>query len=576
VNARLQAAAAALAASLLGGAAADTVEVEVTGVEGRLADNVRAMLLIARYAESGELSDLNIRSLHALADGQIRRAMKPFGRYEPSITGSLEEAGDGHWVATYDISPGMPVRITGVSITIEGEGADDASLARSRGNLPLARGEVLMHQQYESAKKRLLEAALTRGYRDAAWKRADLAVDPVRREAEITLVLATGPRFRFGELIIDQDVVRDDLVRRYAPFAPGDPYAISELVEYEYRLFDSGYFSAVRLEPLAARGNRVPVRLTADPGARRTWRLRGGYGTDTGPRVGASFTSNRLNARGHRAQASVELSSPSQEFTGRYLQPLERPASDTRSYQFGVRDQELGDTDSSRYLLEIRESRRDGPWNRQRYLRYTDETDLTGNERLDTNLLVPGYTLVRSQSNDVTYPTRGSYLEVDVHGGLDSLLSDTSFLRLYTDVRLVRPIGERSRLLLRGEAGATAVADFRQLPATERFFAGGDRSVRGFGLNELGPTDDEGRVIGGRYLLVGSAEYERRIAGNFGFGVFVDSGNAFEPGEFELEVSAGAGLRWLSPIGMVRIDVAQPLTAPGAGPRLHFTFGPEL
>ena len=139
----------------------------------------------------------------------------------------------------------------------------------------------------------------------------------------------------------------------------------------------------------------------------------------------------------------------------------------------------------------------------------------------------------------------------------------------------IRSVGERGRVIARAEAGSTWIDDADLLPVSARFFAGGDQSVRGYDYQDLGPVDASGEVVGGKHLLFGSLEYEHRIVGNWGVAVFVDTGNAFDDFSERLETGAGIGLRWESPIGMVRIDVAAAVSQDNAI-RLHFTLGPDL
>jgi translocation and assembly module TamA len=130
---------------------------------------------------------------------------------------------------------------------------------------------------------------------------------------------------------------------------------------------------------------------------------------------------------------------------------------------------------------------------------------------------------------------------------------------------------------VRGDAGATLIADqdFSQLPSSLRFFAGGDSSVRGYNLDVIGPQNDQDDVIGGRYLLVGSVEYERRILPAWSLATFVDVGDAFDDSP-ELKTGVGIGVRWQSPVGPVRVDVASGLEDPGDSVRLHVSIGPDL
>jgi translocation and assembly module TamA len=131
-------------------------------------------------------------------------------------------------------------------------------------------------------------------------------------------------------------------------------------------------------------------------------------------------------------------------------------------------------------------------------------------------------------------------------------------------------------VLARVEAGHIFTGQFRQLPPTLRFFAGGDQSVRGFGYETLGSRDSLNNVIGGSSLIVGSVEAEWRFLPRFAIAVFTDAGNAFTGFPLSLEQGAGLGLRWLSPVGLIRVDGAFAVSRPGAPFRLHVGIGPDL
>jgi translocation and assembly module TamA len=111
-----------------------------------------------------------------------------------------------------------------------------------------------------------------------------------------------------------------------------------------------------------------------------------------------------------------------------------------------------------------------------------------------------------------------------------------------------------------------------------RFFAGGDTSVRGYAYKSLGPTDPFGNVVGGENLLVGSIELDQLIADNWALAAFIDSGNAYdELKEFDTATGVGVGIRWFSPLGPIRFDVAVPLEQGAPDDyRIHITLGPDL
>jgi translocation and assembly module TamA len=140
----------------------------------------------------------------------------------------------------------------------------------------------------------------------------------------------------------------------------------------------------------------------------------------------------------------------------------------------------------------------------------------------------------------------------------------------------VLPLAERVRFLLRGEYGALDVDNLLPLPPSQRFFAGGDRSVRGYRYEQLGPTDTSGAVVGGKYLFTASAEVDYLFFRNYGAAVFYDAGNAANEPWPDLQRSVGIGMRWRTPVGMLRVDIAHPFDDPDDDYRLHLSIGTDL
>jgi translocation and assembly module TamA len=189
---------------------------------------------------------------------------------------------------------------------------------------------------------------------------------------------------------------------------------------------------------------------------------------------------------------------------------------------------------------------------------------------------MPGVNVQRVWGRERLIAARGARLQLDLKGAQEGLLSDTSFVQGQVDAKLIVPLLEGLRLIGRGTVGAIQTDEFRRLPPSIRYFAGGDQSVRGYDYNKLGPRDASGEVVGGRYLLVGSLELERHIRGNWRAALFFDTGNALDGWNESLKQGAGVGLRWETPIGLVRMDLATALSEDGSPWRLHLTLGPDL
>jgi translocation and assembly module TamA len=128
------------------------------------------------------------------------------------------------------------------------------------------------------------------------------------------------------------------------------------------------------------------------------------------------------------------------------------------------------------------------------------------------------------------------------------------------------------------EVGAAWVENFTLYPASLRYFAGGDNSVRGYTYQSLGPVDEKGVVEGGKQVITTSFEYDHRVAESWVLAGFVDAGNAYNDEMDKVYVGAGAGFRWLAPFGSLRIDLAWPVSeSPGLDDvKLHIGFGATL
>ncbi len=153
----------------------------------------------------------------------------------------------------------------------------------------------------------------------------------------------------------------------------------------------------------------------------------------------------------------------------------------------------------------------------------------------------------------------GDRQDILIEGSNEAWGSDANFLRTRLNSQWVRSLGENNRFVGRATVGATSTDDFRQVPPSLRFFTGGDSSVRGYEYETIAPENSSGELLGGKHLLVGSLEYQRRVANNWWGATFVDTGNAFNDWwPDELKTSAGVGVRWISPVGPVRLDIAHP------------------
>jgi len=287
-----------------------------------------------------------------------------------------------------------------------------------------------------------------------------------------------------------------------------------------------------------------------------------------------------INSKGHKVGANIDFAQRLQALTTSYKVPL--PGTNNRALNFGTayRDENTATTQSKTTRVAGTLTEQWRGYNRSlgiQFLSGTFEIGDTNKERGSSTLTYLETTLAKKVADDPFAPRRGYSVAYGLRFAPEGLLTDTSFSQATFDWKWIVGLAQRQRLLFRASLGAMLVDDFEKLPPELRFFAGGDRSIRGFDYQQIGSVDAVGNVIGGTKLVVGSAEYERYFLRNWGGAVFVDAGDAFKTGSFNTNVGAGVGLRWRSPVGVVRVDIAKPVHSDLAHSiRLHISLGPDL
>lgn len=596
---RLAARTVLLLACLLGSPARADIRIDIEGVEGELRANVLALLSLERYKDHERLEPSAVQRLYNRLDDEVRTALKPYGYYEPKIRASMDGPDkDHHWHVSISIDPGPPVLVDTVSVQVEGPGAGDPVFTRITSAIPIHDGDRLRHAAYDQLKNSLERAAATYGYLDARMVRNELQVDPGLRRAAIYLQLDTGVRYTFGATTIDQNAVKERYVRRFLRYHEGDPYNALELLRTQFALDDSQYYSSVEVE--AGERDRehhtVPITIRAK-NSRIGYSLGGGYGTDTGFRGIASLTVPRINSYGHRFRIQMELSQIQQLFDARYDIPFGDPALEKVSLELNGQQSLLGnDVQTNAIQVGPGVTQILGSW--QRILSVNAVHTVTNDPiitRQIENLIVPSIVFASVPEGYLGEALFSRGLYVQLIGSTTTLGARENFLRLDVQGERVVDLSHLWHLLLRGEFGADSISHVENLPGIYRFFAGGDRSVRGFAYDDLSPVvlvpgapaapgqpPPAARAVkpGGRDLITGTLEVERDLPRNFGIAAFVDGGNAIDHFSDPLAYSVGIGFRMRLPVVTVGLDVAQALRAPGfpglPGPRLHLNISPKL
>ncbi len=530
-----------------------------------------------RQQKSPLLTDAYIMRLYQNGKEEIATTLQVFGYYETEVEANIDKT-EELWTIIYNVDVGPPVIIRDTELVIEGDGATDEALLKWKQNFPVHAGDRLNHQLYEEAKRNVQNILAERGYFSSNLTSHQLRISLKEHKGDIVINVTTGPRYQFGDVSYIQEGFDSEYLARFIPFSKGDFFSADLLSEFHKNLSTSGEFKSIELVPLidAATNNTIPVRVTLI--ARKPWRFKigGGYGTDTGIRGRVGVERRHITDTGHRADAEIFISKVIRNANANYRIPLKKPGTDffriTGDYKWEDTDtsfsESISATGSVVYGIKS--------WLRTTSLSWLKERFATGSEANKSTLLIPGINFTYSPEKERKPVVRHPRWHFDaiLKGSSTELASDVSYLqgRVYTELRyrLDRRIGFVSRV----DIGGSIVDEFSNLPTSQRFFAGGDNSIRGFDYKSLGPVDADGNVVGGTHLLVWSVEAQYMFKPQWDFAVFYDAGNAYDKDQqWEPEQGAGVGIGWLLPFGSARIYAANALSKSGNPWRLHILVG---
>jgi translocation and assembly module TamA len=560
-------------------ALADRVTVTINGLEDDMLESARANLELKQYEER-DVSPAEARRLFDRGKEQLARSLEPFGYYNPSIDGKLERQEPGKFHAIYEVNRGDPVIVQQASVEVTPEAAELEPVKLALERFEPKHGARLDHGAYERSKQAIAAALANDGYLKAQAVRHKVSVVRSANTADIDLAWDAGPRHRLGELRFTKSQFPDSFLQKYKPWQEGEYYSADKLLTLQQALVDADYFTSVGVTPDLdeAADGVVPVDVMLIPAKRTLYTANIYFSTDSGPGTKLGVQRRWLNSRGHKLGGEIEYSQRLKEVSTRYQIPKPGPPQN-RNYTIGAgyRDEET-DTSTSRMarLAANEVTERWKGFTRTIGFQYLNGDFEIADQRGSTSLLFAEGLLTRKKADDIYFPGAGYSLLYGLRFASESLLSDTTFAQARAEGKWLRKIGDDGRVLVRAALGAMIVDNFDALPPELRFFAGGDRSVRGFDYQQIGEVNSTGGVIGGEYLVVGSGEYEHFFLDNWGAAVFVDAGDAFKS-SFDANVGVGVGVRWKSPIGMVRLDIAQPVvTDLDDSWRIHLVIGPDL
>jgi translocation and assembly module TamA len=544
---------------------------------------------LARLSRGDAVTDTELQRLVDAAPAQVRELLQTEGYFRPQLVVQRQPAATPAQPETVvlRVTPGPRVRITRVTIEAEGalEQAQQAGDERARGVLAELRsswalpvGSAFRNADWSDAKAAALARLRSAGYAAATWSGTAAEIDDEQHGARLFLVVDSGPLFRSGTILVEglqrQDV---ETVRSLAGFRPGTPVTEALLLDYQERLQKTGLFDSATVsldaDPASADAATLQVRLREAPV--QVYTVGVGISANTGPRAslehvyrrvfGHAVSSNNKFELGRVRQAwTGEVSTHPAERFGRWLVggALERLVSSTDV----VMSQRLraGRAQDTRSLEQLAFAE---------FERGVRSTDVA---KVSTIAVSGNYHVTWRQLDSVLLPTEGYTLSLQ--GGIGrSHGSDSKsgvFTRAYGRLTAYRPLGRSWYAQARVEAGQVFLPSGVAAPDSQLFRAGGDDSVRGYAYRSLGPVTD-GVVGSGPVLLTGSLELARPFVASMPSlwgAVFVDAGRAGSAfGTLHPAWGYGAGIRWRSPVGPLRLDLAYGQEVHKL--RLHFSVG---
>ncbi len=488
------------------------------------------------------------------------------GYFKPDVSSRIRAEADNRAEVVFSVSPGPRYEVHSVQIDVQPPERRQALNLPSPEDLKLRPGSPALAQAVRSARQSLTRHVVQQGYVYAAQDKPVLLLDHERRGVEITFTLHPGPLADFGETRLQGlEHVEPDYVLAKTGWSPGDTYDPAKIQAFKERLLETGLFSLVQVthpDSLNSQG-RLPLTVELKERKRHSISLGIGYDTDVGPNLSASWEDRNFAGKGEQLRYELYLSEPLQEVKARYRQPVF-----FRNDQSLILQSTLSNEDTEAYTSTGGE------------LSLNVERSLNPANTVSAGIAYRGASVEDAESSDffhlVSLPlsfdhdTRDNIL--DPKKGRRINLRLTPYQEMaqarnqFVEARLSgwRYIGvaDATVLALRGQIGSLAGAETEDIPADVRFFAGGGGSIRGYPYQEVGPRRDSD-PFGGRSLVECSVELRHKFTQRFGSAVFLDGGNVYDDPvpDFapSLRWGAGAGLRYYTAVGPLRLDVAFPL-----------------
>ena len=560
---------------------------------------------LQQLPDDERLGNAEFNRLVAALPAQARELLQTEGYFDAEVTvlREAERVPDGRRSAVpatvrVQVLPGAPTRVATLQLQPEGElkrriAAGDADARAVQGRLSadgvLGPGQVFRNADWSATKQLLLTRLRSAGYAAASLQRSDASIDADARSALLTVVLDSGPLFLAGPVQVSGLQHHDEaMVQAQAGFGAGAPLTEARLTAFQDRLQETRLFNSatVAVEPDPASAAAAPVRVRVTEALLQQATVGAGISANIGQRVTVEHTHRRLFGLPVLADNKLEWGRDRQSWSGDFTT---HPGDGFYRNLLGVQAERVTSNTDVVLSQRLRLGRiQDTPRIDRLYfveLLRSRQADLPGTAGSVRSGGAPSTATALSANahwvwrdlDSAILPTRGLSLALQTGAGQATQHGGPSgaFARLYGRLTGYLPLGERWYGTARLEAGQILRGTGVQVPDALGFRAGGDDSVRGYGYRALAPTDAGGGTISGKQLLTASVEVARPILPSMPSvwgALFIDAGRAVNDWhDYSPAWGYGAGIRWRSPIGPLRVDLAWADELKKL--RLHFSVG---
>lgn len=544
-----------------------------------------ALKTYSGFADCESISPLELAQQRQSLGTLLLDSFHAFGYFDTQFITlervSLTQCND--WSASVLI--GERAKLVAINVETDSVLHDDPVIAKRYQALTQHVGKPFSQKLYTGFKDDIYSLAIARGYFDIAMGQSQIVVAQNNRDITLRYGFEFGDRYVIDALELPANTINQALLNNIIELELGEPYALERINEMRSALNRSGYFATVQIRPDLANRRDGKINLIASLTEKPKHQVEYGIGfsTDIGPRASVAWKRARLNDSGHSIRLSSKVSAPEQQISATYKVPLANPNREYINYQLGLERTDFNDREAlslslgaTRFFPVGHFHDRLNDWHASIFTRYTYSDFTQADVNANTKLWYLGGSLHYLQTDDMLFPSTGERHDLTLETAQNSLLSDFTVYRLTAQTKWLRPLSSDWTWLGIWRAGWMDTDDFARTPSEQRFYLGGDQSIRGFGYKDIAPRDASGALLGGEQSVSTQQELIYQINDSWGIAGFFDAAQISYNAQSLSASGVGLGAIWRSPLGPVRLYAARGSSTAESTWRLHILLGPVL